>query len=215
MKIRAILFDVDGVLIDSNKVIIRLFKETAKKMGLREPTDEEIKRLMGQSLEDNIKFLWPECDVKRFAKMYRKKFVKIKIPPFKNASESLEKLKKCEFKLGVVSGKKRFYLEKNLREANFDLNLFDVIISAEDSKEHKPNPKPILIACETLRVKPKETLYVGDSRFDYEAAKSARVNFIAVLSGILTKRELKKLGVKHMINSVSELPDFLSRIKMR
>jgi HAD superfamily hydrolase (TIGR01549 family) len=209
MKIKAIIFDVDGVLVDSNRIIIDLFKEIAKKMKLETPSDEDIVGLMGQSLEDNIKFLWPDCDVELFARKYREKFVKIKIPAFEGTLESIEKLKKSGFKLGIVSGKKRFYLEKNLIDAGFNLESFDVIISAEDSKEHKPSPKPILIACEKIGVKPTETLYVGDAKFDYEAAKSAKANFVAVHHGLLSEKELKKMGVKNIINTVSDLPKFL------
>ena len=209
MKIKAIIFDVDGVLIDSNRIIIDLFKETAKKMKLKIPSDNDVVKLMGQSLEDNIKFLWPGSDVELFARKYREKFVKIKIPTFKGTVEVIEKLKKAGFKLGIVSGKKRFYLEKNLIDAGFNLESFDVIISAEDSKEHKPSPKPILIACDKIGVKPTETVYVGDATFDYEAAKAAKANFVAVNHGLLSEKELKNFGVKNIIKSVSDLPKFL------
>jgi HAD superfamily hydrolase (TIGR01549 family) len=210
MKIKAIIFDVDGVLVDSNRIIIDLFKETAKKMKLEIPSDEDIVELMGQSLEDNIKFLWPDCDVDLFAKKYRERFIKIKIPTFEGTVDAIEELKKAGLKLGIVSGKKRFYLEKNLIDAGFNLELFDVIISAEDSKEHKPSPKPILIACEKIGVKPTETLYVGDARFDYEAARDAKANFVAVHHGLLSEKELKNFGVKNIINAVSDLPKFLA-----
>jgi len=209
MKIKAIIFDVDGVLIDSNRIIIDLFKEIAKKMKLKIPSDNDVVKLMGQSLEDNIKFLWPESDVELFARKYREKFVKIKIPTFKGTVEVIEKLKKAGFKLGIASGKKRFYLEKNLIDAGFNLESFDVIISAEDSKEHKPSPKPILIACDKIGVKPTETVYVGDATFDYEAAKAAKANFVAVNHGLLNEKELKKMGFKNIIKSVSDLPKFL------
>jgi len=209
MKIKAIIFDVDGVLIDSNRIIIDLFKETAKKMKLKVPSDSDIVKLMGQSLEDNIKFLWPNCDVELFAKKYREKFGKINIPTFEGTIESIGELKKSGLKLGIVSGKKRFYLEKNLKDAGFNLDLFDVIISAEDSKEHKPSPKPILIACNKIGVKPTEIVYVGDAKFDYEAAKSAKANFVAVNHGLLSEKELKIFGVKNIIKSVSDLPKFL------
>jgi pyrophosphatase PpaX len=209
MKIKAIIFDVDGVLIDSNRIIIDLFKETAKKMKLKVPSDSDIVKLMGQSLEDNIKFLWPNCNVKLFAKKYREKFGKINIPTFEGTIESIGELKKSGLKLGIVSGKKRFYLEKNLKDAGFNLDLFDVIISAEDSKEHKPSPKPILIACNKIGVKPTEIVYVGDAKFDYEAAKSAKANFVAVNHGLLSEKELKIFGVKNIIKSVSDLPKFL------
>jgi phosphoglycolate phosphatase-like HAD superfamily hydrolase len=89
------------------------------------------------------------------------------------------------------------------------LKLFDSVITADDTQDHKPHPEPLLLACGRLGIKPEEAVYVGDSLLDYEAAKRAKVKFIAVLSGDVSKEEFKKNGVKNVIPSVAELPEFL------
>lgn len=209
MKIKAIIFDVDGVLLNSDEIIIELFQKVARDFKLKVPTDKEIKKLSGKPLNENIKFFWPDFDVDLFAKTFREQFINKVILPFDGSVETLHILKKSGFKFGIVSGKLRFFIEKHLKEAGYDMNWFDVIISCEDTKNHKPHPEPILLACKKLKVKPKEVIYVGDSRFDYEAAKGAKVNFVAVLTGVSTEKELEKMRVKNIIKSVFDLPKFI------
>jgi len=211
MKISTIIFDVDGVLIDSNKVIVEYYIKTAKVLGLRVPSTQEVFKLLGKSLPDIVKILWPKNNSDVIVSTYRKFFETEvpKIPATVNAVETVKKLREMGYKLGVVSSKFRFFIDKHLIEAGFDLRLFDAIVSCEDTEKHKPNPDPILYACKILNVKPEEILYVGDAQFDYESAKKAKVNYVAVLSGGLSEIEQKKLGVKNIISSVVKLPKFL------
>ncbi len=213
MKIKAIIFDVDGVLLNSDEIIIELFQKVASDFKLKVPTDKEIKEMSGKPLTENIEFFWPDFDVDLFAKTFRAQFINKKILPFEGSVETLRKLKKNGLKLGIVSGKLRFFIEKHLIEAGYDMKWFDVIVSCEDTKNHKPHPEPILLACKKLKVKTEEAIFIGDAPFDYGAAKSAKVEFIGVLTGVSTETELKKMEVKNIINSVSDLPKFLSIYK--
>lgn len=209
MKIKAIIFDVDGVLLNSDEIIIKLLQKVARGFKLKVPTDKEIKKISGMPLGESIEFFWSGFDVNLFAKTFRKQFMNKKILPFDGSVETLRRLKKSGLKLGIVSGKLRFFIEKHMIEAGYDMNWFDVIVSCEDTKNHKPSPDPVLFACKKLKVKPEDVMFVGDARFDYEAAKAARVNFVCVLTGVSTEKELEKLGVKNIIDSVSDLPKFL------
>jgi pyrophosphatase PpaX len=209
MKIKAILFDVDGVLVDSNNIIIDVFKKVARDFKLKVYTDKKIKELSGKTLAEIIEILWPDFDLDIFAKTYREQFIKKVMHSFEGSVETLHKLKKSGFKLGIVSSKLRFFTKKNLKESGYDMKWFDVIISCEDTKNHKPCPDPILLACKKLKLKPKEILFVGDAKFDYDAAKAAKVNFVGVLTGVSTEKQLKNLEVKNILKSVSDLPKFL------
>ena len=214
MKISTIIFDVDGVLIDSNKIIVDAYQKTAKSLDLRVPSAREISNLLGTTLEDIVKTLWPNTDKDLLVSTYRKLFMGMSIiPPIEGAPETVERLKKSGFKLGITSGKIRFFIDKHLEEAGFDLKLFDIILSGEDTKKHKPDPEPLIRVCNELKVKPEEVIYVGDSQFDYECAKNAKVHYVAVLTGCLSEKELKDIGIKHILNSVSELPKFLEMSK--
>jgi len=211
MKITNIILDIDGVLLDSTKIMIEFHKKVAKLLGLRVPKDYEISNLWGVSIEEFIKSLWPDVNMKEYRKFARKMFNKerIKFPPIKGAKTALKKLKGLGFKLSLVTGRRKKYTKKHMKEAGFDLKMFDVIISSEDTEKHKPNPEPIIQACELLKIKPEEVVYVGDSLLDYQSAKRAKVKFVGVLTGDFSEKELREKGVENIITSISELPNFL------
>ena len=104
-----------------------------------------------------------------------------------------------------------FFIEKHLKEAGFDINSFEAIVSFETTRKHKPDAEPLLHAINKLDAKPEETVYVGDAMSDYECAKNAKVEYFAVLTGCLRREDLEKLGVKNVMNSVAELPDLLRK----
>ncbi len=215
MKIKAIILDIDGVLLDSTKQLIKFHKMVAKLLGLRIPEDREFSVLWGRPIEDFLKTLWPDADINEYRRVAREIFDKevIKFPPIKGAKITLDKLKELGLKLGIVTGRRKKYTIKHMKEAGFDLNMFDVVISSEDTKKHKPRPEPILHACKLLKIKPEEAVYVGDSLLDYQSAKRANVKFIAVLSGDFDEKEFRESGVENIISSVVDLPEFLRLMK--
>lgn len=209
--IKAVVFDVDGVLIDSNEIIVKAYQKTAEKLGLRIPPSQEVIDLMGRPLAEIVTALWANANVELYTKEYRRLFVEedLVIPAIEGAVDAVMEIREAGFGIGAISGKIMFFIKKHLREAGFDINWFGAIVSFETTKKHKPDPEPLLHAIRKLDVKPEETVYVGDAISDYKCAKNAKVEYVAVLTGSLRREDLKKLGVKKAINSVVELPDFL------
>jgi len=209
--IKAIIFDVDGVLVDSVKIVVEAYQKTAEKLGLKIPSSQEVLDLLGKPLEEIAIILWPNTDHELYINEYRKLFMdkKLTIPSIKGAVDTVKQLKKLGFKLGIITGKIMFFTEKHLKESGFNIDWFETIGSFEMTRKHKPNPEPLFYVIDKLGVKPEETLYVGDAILDYECAKNAKVEYVTVLTGCLNRTELKKLGVENIINSVSNLPEFL------
>jgi pyrophosphatase PpaX len=213
---KAVIFDVDGVLIDSNKIIVEAYQKTAEKLGLRIPSPHEIVDLMGRPLAEIVRTLWAKSDAKLYMEEYRNLFMDetLVIPAIEGAVKAVSVMRESGFKFGVLSGKMLFFIKKHLREAGFNINWFETIVSFETTKKHKPHPEPLLCAINQLGVKTEETVYVGDSVSDYECAKNAKVKYFAVLTGSLKREDLEKLGVKNIINSVAELPDHVTKIQL-
>ena len=87
----------------------------------------------------------------------------------------LQKLS-SDYKLGIVTSKTKAEFDEEV--THFGLNkYFGVIICADDTKKHKPNPEPLLKYMELANAKPEETLYIGDSIYDMQCAKSSGVDF--------------------------------------
>ncbi len=209
--IKAIIFDVDGVLIDSNKIIVEAYQKTAEKLGLRIPLSHEVVDLMGRPLVEVVRALWPKSNVELYIEEYRRLFMdeNLIVPAIEGAVDAVREIRELGFRIGVLSGKIMFFIKKHLREAGFDMNWFEVIVSFETTKKHKPDREPLLYAIKQLNVKPKETIYVGDAISDYECAENAKVEYFAVLTGSLKREDLERLGVKNIISSVVELPDLV------
>lgn len=213
VMIKAVVFDVDGVLIDSNETIVEAYQKTARKLGLRIPSPKEVTDLMGRPLIEIVKALWANADVELYTEEYRRLFLDgdLIIPEIKGAVDVLRQIRGSGFKIGAVSGKIMFFIEKHLKEAGFDIDWFGTIVSFETTRKHKPDPEPLIYAINKLDAKPEETVYVGDAISDYECAKNAKVTYVAVLTGSLTREDLEKLGVNNIINSVAELPNLLKK----
>jgi HAD superfamily hydrolase (TIGR01549 family) len=214
--IKAVIFDVDGVLIDSNRIIAEAYQKTAEKLGLRVPSPHEIVDLIGRPLAEIVRILWAKTDVELYMEEYRKLFMDetLAIPAIEGAVDAVMEIRESGFKIGVLSGKVMFFIKKHLREAGFNVNWFDAIVSFETTKKHKPHREPLLYAINQLGVKTEETVYVGDALSDYECARNAKVEYFAVLTGSLTRVDLEKLGVKNIMNSVAEFPDRVTKIQL-
>jgi len=211
--LKAVVFDIDGVLIDSNEIIVEVYQKTAEKLRLRIPPPKEVTDLMGRPLAEIVRILWVNADIELYIREFRRMFMDedLVIPEIEGVVDAVKEIKESGFRIGAISGKIMFFIKKHLKEAGFDLNWFETVVSFETTKKHKPDPEPLLHAISELDVKPEETVYVGDAISDYECAKNAEVEYVAVLTGSLRREELKKLGVKNIISSVVQLPDILRK----
>jgi pyrophosphatase PpaX len=91
----------------------------------------------------------------------------------------LEQLRSEGRRLGVVTAKRRPALDRAFAGAGIG-ELFDVVVTSEDTERHKPDAEPVLKALELLDAKPRDAAYVGDSPFDVAAARAAHVFAVAV-----------------------------------
>jgi len=202
---KTILFDVDGTLIDTEKTIIKSWQKTLKDVLNIEPEAEELFYILGipgtkavekysnssqQSKE--LLELWEKNDHQMFH--YSQLFDGI--------TSMLQQLSSKDIKLGIVTS--RTNPEMQLVLDNFELKkYFDTFITASKTKLHKPNPEPILKAIETLQVDPAETLYIGDSIYDFQCARNAKVEFALASWGAKNNPEFSK--VDYLLKNPSDL----------
>lgn len=181
-ELKAIIFDLDGVLIDSLDRQHFIFNELRKKYKLKEFTKEEFKNKMwGSSLKVNAKNYFEKQDFEKFHKVYndlvRKHVDKGKL--FSDTKKVLEAIKKNNIKIGLVTNTTRDRAINDLKFNNIQ-DYFETVVSGDDVEKPKPFPDPILKACEALKVEPDETIYVGDTKTDFKAGKSAGCFFVGM-----------------------------------
>lgn len=121
-------------------------------------------------------------------------------------------------KVGVVSNKEerlsRVILEHLLTEAGLNHREFVDIFGGDTFEVKKPHPKPLLEMISRAEVKPLETLMIGDSRQDLEAAQNAGTHFLAVSFGYNTVEKLKSFGAENFLHDFSELEHILANWKI-
>jgi pyrophosphatase PpaX len=168
-KYKAILFDFDGTLVNTNKFIGDYTKEFMAQHGI-DTTDP---RKFEKEIRTGVSALSKEELGNYRREMSRRQPKEIQF--YEGSLETLQKLKKQGYKLGLVTSSPKIRLEQIFEEKGM-LGFFDVEIGAEDVTNRKPHPEPVLKAVETLGITPKEALFVGNAREDMEAGIAAKVD---------------------------------------
>ena len=212
LKIKAVIFDVDGTLVDSLDFIVDTFVEAAKEAGFQIKS-EDVKKLVGIPGREIIKRVLKISDPqkieeirRRWNKIQRETYAK-RVKPYPGVREILEYLKKRGFKLAVATS----LLSKKAKEVLQIFNIekyFDTCVAADNVKRAKPSPDVFLEAAKRLKVNPEECIIVGDTEYDVMAAKKAKMK-IALFDP--KKQGLKSVKIKpdYIIHSYQELKKIL------
>lgn len=195
MRYNTFLFDFDYTLVNSSAGIVKCFRTVLDKHEYFSPTDEEIRRTIGKTLEESFSILTGEVNPE-VLHTYRQEYVAeadIHMTSntflFPETKEVLTTLKQRGVKLGIISTKYKYRIKEFL-DIHFPEDFFDIIIGIEEVEKYKPHPDGILKAIKFLKSKKKQVIYIGDSTTDAEAAQNAEVDFIGVTHGVTTTREL-------------------------
>ncbi len=210
--IKAIILDSDNTLIDFSRIAALCIQKTASRIGLRVPNIEKINKLWGRSIEFIIETLWGKSYIKKFRKEYLKIVLKYKFKEIKGAKKTIEKLRK-KYEIAIISAKPKPLMSKNFKDTKINTKIFKFMLSGDDTKFHKPDPRVFNGALKKLKVNKNEVLYVGDALVDYMAAKKTGFNFVAVLTGNYKRKDFLKFGLKkeNILKSVRELPNWTDK----
>jgi HAD superfamily hydrolase (TIGR01509 family) len=191
--LRAVLFDLDGVLIDSYEAWFRVANGAARYFRKPDIDRERFQQSWGQSTEADLKEFFPGCTLEEVEAFYENRLLDfvndVKVDP--EAHATLVALRNAEILRGVVTNTPIF-LARDLLAAVGLIGLIDVTVGAERGLQPKPSPDIVLRACDLLQVQPQEALLVGDSAFDEKAAQAAKVPFVGFRRA--APRSVQKLG---------------------
>lgn len=194
--IKAVLFDMDGVLSNSEPHHIKAFKIFFKKKGIK-LSKSDVKDIFGRFDDDIIRDLCKKkgikCNVSKWYWEKRKIVVsllkKMPIPSFPDAINLAKRVSK-KYKVGIGTSSSREEINVVLKKLGIK-KYFDAILGREDVKQHKPNPQLYLKLAKKLKVKPSECVVIEDSVAGVAAAKRAKMRCIAVLNSFPASK-LKK-----------------------
>ncbi len=193
----AVIFDWDGTLADTRKVIVVSFQKALKEINIEVPT-QFIERRIGVGASETFREILSAANrsvdekiVKQLVETKSKVQIELasEVTLFDGSRELLESLRD-KVKVGLASMNNRSVI-MNLLQTNGLENCFDVVLTVEAVFHSKPDPEIFLKTAEQLKAKPQVCVVFEDSIFGIKAAKSANMSCIAVTTGVYKEEELK------------------------
>ncbi len=215
MSIKAVIFDLDGTLLDTLEDIAISVNYVLKEYK-KEPIElERFRHLVGKGALQLIKDVLPDENQKSiekalelFEKVYAKQYDK-NTKLYEGIGKLLTFLKKRGYKLAILSNKPDSFTKlcaiKYLRKWDFE-----VVFGIRENVPKKPAPDGVYDIFQALHVEAKESVYVGDTDIDMITAKRANIeNSIGVLWGFRDEKELRENGAKYIASSPKEMINLL------
>ena len=182
MRLRAVIFDVDGTLVDTWDLYLETYQRTLADFSGRLLSAEEVIAMRPASEVRLFQTQVPgdhHAAHARFLEHYDALHAAHVGGPYPGIAEMLDALRSAGLRLGVVTGKSRGAWR--ITADAIGVGDFGVVVADEDVRDGKPHPEGVLSALAALGVRPEEAVYVGDSTSDLGAARSAGVAFAGVL----------------------------------
>lgn len=180
-KIKAVIFDIDGSLIDSQAAVYYLYKDALREFNEDgKKNKEEIMKPVGSTSRVWIRKLAPDISQEKLEKIrrwtifqYAENYLRKHAKPIKYSTEVLKELKKHNIKLAIATNQTKKQAVVSLKIIGFDK--FSAVATADKVKNPKPDPEMLFYALKKLKVKKNEVIFVGDTEPDVKAGKAAGI----------------------------------------
>ena len=218
---KAIVFDLDGTLVDSAPDLMDAHNYVMQKFGYQQKPLSDIRYLAGRgaanmilsSLKNEEKKFDPNLHKKMtedFINYYKENISK-KSQIIKGVNKFLIWGKSQKINFAICTNKMESLAKKLLKEINL-FEFFDYIAGADTFEYRKPDPRHLTNILEILDVKKEDSIMVGDSETDAETARAANINFILIKGGY-TEKDQNSIYHNHFINDFTEMNGILSKMK--
>lgn len=219
---QAVLFDLDGTLIDTAADFIRIIQNMCREEGRAVLDADLIRTQVSEGARAMVKLVYPELAVddpifiahrQRFLDEYGEN-IAVETDLFQGMYPLIEDLEKHNIPWGIVTNKPRG-LSESLLEA---LNLTErcsVLICPDDVTHTKPDPEPMYLAASHLQIDPKQIIYVGDHPRDIDAGRNASMYTILAAYGYLPlehKDNLDAWQADYIVENVAELHQVINKL---
>lgn len=198
---RCFIFDVDGTIIDTEEAILKSLQKALREEG-REHTVEELRKILGIPGIEGLRLL----NVANMDRVYERWVAGIgeyagSVSVFPGMEKVLRSLHEKNMPLGIVTSKTRQEFADGFEPFGLG-KYFRSVVTADDTKRHKPDPEPLLACLKELGAGREEAIYIGDTRYDLECAKGAGVKFGLALWGA---KSAEGLDADHIFSEPEEI----------
>lgn len=206
----AVIFDVDGTLVDSVDFHAKAWQEALAEFGHRVPFDQ-VRSQIGKGGDQLMPVFLSKEELERRGdaleefrgKIFKKKYLS-RVRGFPKVRELFQQLLDDGWKIGLASSAKGEELQKYKEVAEI-ADLLDSQTSSDDAEKSKPFPDIFLAAVERLEVSPKDCVVVGDSPYDAQAATKAGIRSVGFLCGGFSRHELETAGFIQLYQGAGDL----------
>ncbi|MDQ6999679.1 MAG: HAD family hydrolase [Mariprofundus sp.] len=206
--IKGVLLDMDGTIVDAFPPIIRALNQTFIEYGLPQMSAAEVKRHTGKG-DCSMKALFGdrrEEAAARFLEIHDEDYLE-QIKPLAGAETLFQWLQHNRIPTAIVTSKSQMRAEAQLDALNWT-KYFDVVIGKVDGRPEKPDPGPVLLACQQLDIDPQHTVMVGDGIADMKSATRAGSRALG-LCDAFSAEELTEVGASRCFDSLTEVHTWL------
>jgi pyrophosphatase PpaX len=211
---KAVLFDLDGTLLDTRELILASFRHATREVLGESLPDEALLPFIGIPLIYQMRAIAAE-HAESLLEVYREHNARVHdelIHYFEGTREMLNELSAEGRRLAVVTSKRNESALHGL--AYFDLlEHFEFVIGSDDTAAHKPKPEPLLLAAERLGLASDVCIYVGDSPYDMQAARAAGMVALGALWGMFSREQLWEAGAQYEATIPAALPAVIREIE--
>lgn len=210
----ALLFDLDGTLLDSIGLLLDCMEYAFANRTVR-PSRAEWTAGIGTPLRDQMRqFAVAEHELEAVVARYRAHqdaHLEQRTSLFPGAREVLQWARRSGTPVGVVTSKGRGMTTRSLAHVGL-LDAFDVIITAHDTTRHKPDPLPVHRALAAVDIPASRALFVGDSTHDMHAGRAAGTFTAAALWGPFSRAQLAVTEPTHWLSTLAEVPELMESL---
>ena len=212
---KAVLFDLDGTLIDTAADFIRIIQNMCREKGCEIVAGDLIRTQVSEGARAMVKLVYPELDVndevflahrQRFLDIYGAD-IAVDTDLFEGMYPLLAELEAAHIPWGIVTNKPRWLSEALLKALNLTERC-SVLVCPEDVTHTKPAPEPMYLAAKQISINAEDCIYVGDHPRDIDAGRAANMYTILAAYGYLPlahKDDLTAWQADCIVNTVAEL----------
>ena len=214
MKYKAVLYDMDGTVLDTLGDLVNAVNYTMEHFGCPARGDKEVMSFLGNGAKNLISCSAPTGtapekidEMLEFYLPWYNSHCTILTAPYEGIIELMQELRAQGVKQAVISNKQDSAVKP--LAARYFPGLLESALGESETVKKKPNPDAVLAALRELGVDKADAIYVGDSEVDVQTAKNAGMACAAVSYGFRSEEELLAAGAEHICHSVKELREYL------
>jgi phosphoglycolate phosphatase len=219
---KAVLFDLDGTLIDTAADFVRIIQNMCREKGCEVVASDLIRAQVSEGARAMVKLVYPELDVtdevflqhrQRFLDIYGAD-IAIDTDLFEGMYPLLDELEAAQIPWGIVTNKPRWLSEALLTALNLTERC-KVLVCPEDVSHTKPDPEPMYLAAQHIQTHVQDCIYVGDHPRDIDAGRAAQMYTILAAYGYLPfahKDDLTAWQADCIVNNVAELHQHIRKL---